>query len=314
MTTATAPATAPAPAPTAAAPAPAAPAAPAPAPATTDPAPAAPAAAPATAPSPAPALAFESLIHDTPAPAPAPGTDPAAAPAPAAADPLAELATKLPEKFQVKAGDGKLDTAASLAKALEHRDHLERRLGAGDLPPKSAAEYSFEPPAELKDFELTSDRFNEFKTEAYKAGFTQAQFQLAMKAYLGAVPDLMAGAAKLSANEARAELQKVWPVTADFEKNLDVATRAMRLLPADLQEATRAYGTDPVFLRVLQHFGAQTVEGTSPAAAGQSAGANQSVQQLMASDAYLNPKNPDHQRVSEQVRKHFASAYGTTAI
>ena len=216
--------------------------------------------------------------------------------------------------FQVKSGDGKLDTAASLAKALEHRDHLERRLGAGDLPPKSPAEYTFEPPAELKDFELTSDRFNEFKTEAHKAGMTQAQFQLAMKAYLAAVPDLMAGAAKLSANEARAELQKVWPVTADFEKNLDVATRAMRLLPADLQEATRAYGTDPVFLRVLQHFGAQTVEGTSPVAAGQSVNANQSIDALMRGEAYMNPKHPDHQRVSEQVRKHFASAYGTAMI
>lgn len=300
-------AAAPAPAP---ATAPAAAAAPAPA-ATPAAAPADPAQAPApAAAAPAP-VTFESLIHGTAAPAPAP--DAAPSQAPAEANPLTSIASKLPEKFHVKAGDGSLDAAASLAKALEHRDHLERRLGAGELPPKSPAEYTFDLPPELEGFQLTSERFENFRAEAHKANFTPAQFRLAMSAYLAAAPDLMAGAAKLSADQARAELSKIWPVTEDMSRNLDTAKRAMQQLPADLQEATRAYGTDPAFLRVLHHFGAQMREDAAPVAGGASAG-GMSIDAMMASKAYMDPKHPDHARVSQAVARHFAGAAGTAPV
>lgn len=265
-------------------------------------------AAPAVAAAPA-APVFESLIHDTSAPAPA-ATDPAA-PAPVA-DPFADLAGKLPEKFQVKAGD-KLDPAASLAKALEHRDHLEKRMGSGDLPPKSAAEYAFKMPDGLEEFEFKSDKMESFKTEAHKLGFTQAQYEFVMARYIDAVPDLMEGSAKLSASEARAELQKAWPVSADFEVNISNAQRSLRGLPPALQEATREFGTNPAFLKVMAHMGAQMREDSPPAGAGAPAPAA-SIDSLMASKAYTDPKDPSHKMVSEQVRKHFAGTYGSTPL
>lgn len=298
-----APAAAPAPAPDAGAGAPAA----APAPAA-----AASGAAPAAAPAPA---APESLIHGDPAAAPPASPDDKgdAQPPTTTPDPLADLLAKLPEKFQVKAGD-KLDAAASLAKALEHRDHLEKRLGAGDLPPKSEAEYAFQPPEEFKDFTFKEDRLNAFKKEALANGITGKQFEFMMGAYLKAVPDLMEGAAAMSAAEARAELGKVWTTPEQMQTGLADAQRALRGLPADLQEATRQYGTDPAFLRAMAHMGAQMREDRPPASTSAPTAAAADIQTLMKHPAYTDPKHPEHATVSAKVRDFYAKAHGTQSL
>jgi len=288
-----------APAPTAA-PA-AAPAAPAPAPTA-----AAPAEAPAAAPAPA---APESLIHGDPAAPAAEGGKPGDPPA----DPFAALLGKVPEKFHVKGDGDKLDPAATLAKALEHRDHLEKRLGAGDLPPKSAAEYAFEMPEDLKDFALKEERIAGFKERAFAKGISGETFKWMMSEYLQAAPDLMEGAAAMTAAQARAELQKVWTQPADMDLGIDNASRALRALPKDLVEATRELGTNPAFLRAMSHFGAQLREDRPPSDGGGGQAA-QTVEQMMASEAYRNPKHADHQRVSEQVRKHYEKVAGTAPI
>ena len=293
------PATIEAPAPAAAAPA--APATPAAAPA----APVAPAAAAPAAP--------ESLIHGDP---PASGADPAkpaADPNAPTTDPFADLLGKVPAKFHVKGEGDKLDPAASLAKALEHRDLLEKRLSSGDLPPKTAAEYAFEMPEDLKDFSLKTDRLEAFKTEALEKGITGEQFKWMMASYLKAAPDLMEGAAAMTAAQARAELQKVWTTQADMDANISNATRALRTLPAGLNEATRELGTNPAFLQAMAHFGAQLREDRPPAEGG-SGGQVKTIEQLMGSEAYVNPKHPDHKTVSEQVRQHYNRTAGTAPI
>lgn len=289
--------------------APAPTAAPAAAPAATAAAPAAPAATPAAS-APAAPAAPESLIHGDPAAAPAAdGTKPADAPA----DPFAALLGKVPEKFHVKGEGDKLDPAATLAKALEHRDHLEKRLGAGDLPPKSAAEYAFEMPDDLKDFALKEDRVTAFKEEALAKGITGEQFKWMMSSYLKAAPDLMEGAAAMTASQARAELQKIWTQPAEMDQGIDNASRALRALPKDLVEATRELGTNPAFLRAMSHFGAQLREDRPPGDGG-GAQPTQTVEQMMAGEAYRNPKHPDHARVSKVVRDHYAKVAGTAPI
>lgn len=296
--------------------APAAAPAPAPAPdagaAAPSAAPAAPAAgAPAAAPAPA---APESLIHGEPAAAPPASPDGKADTPPAGTpDPLADLLAKLPEKFQVKAGD-KLDAAASLAKALEHRDHLEKRLHAGDVPPKSEAEYAFQPPEEFKDFTFKEDRLNAFKKEALAAGITGKQYEFMMNSYLKAVPDLMEGAAAMSAAEARAELGKVWTTPDQLQAGLADAQRALRGLPADLQEATREFGTNPAFLRAMAHMGAQMREDRPPASTSAPTAPAADVQTLMKHPAYTDPKHPEHAAVSAKVRQFYAQAHGTQPL
>jgi hypothetical protein len=219
----------------------------------------------------------------------------------------------VPEKFHVKAGD-KLDMPASIAKALEHREHLEKRLGAGDLPPKKVDEYQWTPPTEMQGFEIDQERTSAFKEQALARGITTEQFKWMMDSYVAAVPDLMQGAARLSANQARAELQKVWTQPGDLEVGIGNAERALRQLPPDLLDSSREYGTNPVFLRMLAHFGAQTREDTPPPSpAAPNAGADE-IKQLEASKAYLDPKHPDHKAVSAKVAGYYQRVHGNAPI
>jgi hypothetical protein len=276
---------------------------PAPAAAAPAPAPAAPAPAPAPAPAAAPAPS-ESLIHA------APGAAPAPAPAPSAAPPAD--AFTFADKVLAKGADGTPDWEATARNAEKARQHLEQRLGAGDVPPKSAAEYAFQLPDDMKDFQIKGERLDAFKTEALAQGITAKQFEFMMGSYLKAVPDLMEGAAAMTAQQARAELGKVWATPADMESNLNHATRALRGLPADLQEATREFGTNPAFLRAMAHFGAQMREDRPPSSNAPAPAGD--VRALEASEAYRNPKHADHARVSQQVAEFYSRAYGTAPV
>ena len=266
----------------------------------------APAAAPAAAPTPAAPAPAESLIHSAAA-APAPAA-PAAAPAEPGADTFA-----FAEKVLAKGADGATDWEATARNAEKARQHLEQRLGAGDVPPKTAAEYAFQMPDEFKDFELKSERLEAFKNEALQHGITGKQFEFMMGQYLKAVPDLMEGAAKLTADQARAELSKTWAQPQQMEQGLSNATRALRALPADLQDATAELGTNPAFLRAMAHLGAQMREDTPPSNPNPAAPAGD-VQTLMRSEAFMNPKHPDHARVSAQVRSFYERTHGTQPI
>jgi hypothetical protein len=274
--------------------------------------------APAAAPTPAaPAAPAESLIHGTPAgsePAAAPPApaDPAAAPAPASDDPFAGLFDKVPEKFHVKDGE-KLNHSASIAKALEHREHLEKRLSSGDLPPKKADEYQWQPPKEWEGFELDNTKTAAFKDEALKRGVTAETYKWMMDTYIGALPDLMQGAAKLNASQARAELQKVWQQPGDMEVGLGNAERALKHLPTDLQDSTREFGTNPAFLRAMAHFGAQMREDKAPVNPSPPAD-NSDIKTLEASKAYMDPKHPEHNAVSQKVQAYYSRIHGSAPI
>lgn len=58
---------------------------------------------------------------------------------------------------------------------------------------------------------------------------------------------------------------------------------------------------------MLNRVGAEMGEDKSLAPAGSSSG-GQPVDALMSSPAYNDPKDPNHARVSEQVRKHFGGS------
>jgi hypothetical protein len=218
------------------------------------------------------------------------------------------------DKVLAKREDGQPDWEATARNAEKARQHLEKKLGTGDIPPASAAEYTFAPPEELKDFALKDDRIEAFKSEALKHGLTKGQFDFVMTKFLESAGDLMEGAAKLTATQARTELQKYWPTTSEIESNLQNASRAIRGLPADLQQATVELGTNPAFLRAMAFYGAQTREDAPPSNSLPPNSGGASIESLMASEAYRNQRHPDHQRVSMQVSNFYARTHGDTPI
>lgn len=214
------------------------------------------------------------------------------------------------DKVLVKAQDGATDWEQTARKAEQARQHLEKRMGSGDAPPKDVAGYEFKMPEKMEGFELKSERIDGFKAEALKHGISPAQFSWMMDSYLAAVPDLMEGAAKMSANEARTALQGVWAKPEEFTAGLTAAQTATKSLPADLQDAAQAYGTDPTFIRIMAWVGQQMGEDRPPSGAAPAAQQGGDVNALMASAAYRDRNHPDHQKVSQQVAAFFSSRQG----
>jgi len=260
----------------------------------------APAASPAstpTAPSPA-TTAPESLFAPT---------DPAPAPATTGHD-------WLPEKFRVVGADGALDLQASSQKLAESYSQAQQRIGTGEVRPAAPTDYSYTPPEEFKDAQLDEALSASFRERAHAAGLTNAQYQMVMGEYFQLVPSLLDAKASHTTETARQALQQVWPEQATFEREMNSAQRGFAALPADLQTQINegGMGANPQVAQLLARLGAMTREDTPPHGGVQ--GGTGTVETLMASDAYNNPKHPDHAKVSAQVQQHFSKRHGDAPV
>jgi hypothetical protein len=214
--------------------------------------------------------------------------------------------TAIPEKYHVKKEDGTLDTEASSLKLAEAYTRLEKRMGSGDAPPKTVADYKVEIPETMKDYDIEKDKaFTEFRDKAHKAGMTQAQFDLVMGEYFRVAPELVGGAKALDAETCVNELRTTWKSDAQYKAEVGNAYKAAMAYGGDDAEGImNDYGNDPRIVRMMARAGAELVEDKSPSSGG-SLPAGQSVEAVMQSEAYTNPKHPDNARVSAQVRAEF---------
>ena len=246
-----------------------------------------------------------------------PGGEPPAAPA---ADPTSILAAGkppepapnewIPEKFRVLNGEA-LDVEASAKKLAESYAGLEKRVGSGDVPPKTSDEYAVTVPEQFKEVWAEDDRFKAFRTAAHAEGFTQKQFDFAVGKYFEMVPDLVGGAAELDQTAAAEELRKTWKTDAEYNANVKDAYKAFSQFadPQDLPKMNEI-GNNPVVLRMLAKIGKELGEGPGiPNDAGSTAADD--IQTILRSDAYLNAKHPDHKATSAKVQAYYAKKHGT---
>lgn len=235
----------------------------------------------------------------------------------AAPEPTA--AQYIPEKYQVKNEAGELDIEASARKLAEAHGHLEKRLGTGDAPPKSADDYTFTPPEELKDIDLKSDpEIKDFLGRAHAAGLTQAQMDMVMGEYFRLAPQLAQGGAVLDRDGAEQTLKQVWATDSDFKRNTHLAysatSAAIERSGVTMDEVEAAgLGNNPTFLRLMAGLGAEFQEDRAPGGAVHKSFGESDVRQLETSEAYTNPKHPDHDRVSKQVKAWYERKYGVEA-
>lgn len=212
----------------------------------------------------------------------------------------------IPEKYQVKKEDGTLDIEASAKKLAEGNSNLEKRLGTGDLPPKTADEYQITVPDALKDkWNAKEDPLlGEFLKDAHAAGMTQKQVDLALSRYMDIAPKLVAGAQQLSAEDCTTQLKAEWKTDEQYKAEVGKAYKAaVAYGDKDAESIIRDYGNDPRIVRFMARVGNELGEDKSLNQGGSTGG--QSVESLMTSEAYTNQKHPDHARVSAQVQKHF---------
>lgn len=216
-------------------------------------------------------------------------------------------AVAIPEKYQVKKEDGTLDIEASSLKLAEAYGHLEKRMGSGDLPPKTAEEYAIAVPDALKETWNPKEDplLGDFLKDAHAAGLTQKQVDLVMGKYFEMAPALVNGSRQLSADECVTDLRSEWKTDEQYKAEVGKAYKAaVAYGDKDADAIIKDYGNDPRIVRFMARVGNELGEDRSLNPGGSQQG-GQSVESLMQSEAYNNPKHADHARISAQVQRHF---------
>ena len=252
----------------------------------------------------------------TPPSAPPPNTGSAPPPAPpsALAPPSAPPTEFIPEKFRVMAGDA-LDIEASARKLAESYGQLEARFGAGDTPPKDAAEYTITVPDALKEHWKEDERVAAFRADALAAGLTQKQFDLVMGRYFAVAPELVGGAIANTVEATRGALEKAWGEGPAYDKQFQAAYATFQSFadPAD-RDKFDAIMTDPALAyRILAKIGPELrAPGGIPPAA--ETGGGEDMNALLLSEANKNPRHPDHAATRAKINAHYDKKYGTDPI
>ena len=213
------------------------------------------------------------------------------------------IETAIPDKFKVTAEDGSVDYKATVAKMNESYSYLEKKVGTGEVAPKSVDEYKLE--REDFDFEeFKADESNkEFLTEAHKHGITNKQLDFLISEYDKRAVNLVSNSSQIDTDTTVQTLQSDWG--QDYEKNIFNAVKAARACGiTDEQINNPLIGNNVAFIKMAAYFGSQMTE-DKPVSNGTPV--NVDIQSLMRSEAFFNPKHPDHKSVKAQIDSYYDS-------
>lgn len=211
--------------------------------------------------------------------------------------------TAIPDKFKVTAEDGSVDYKATVAKMNESYSYLEKKVGTGEVAPKSVDEYKLE--REDFDFEeFKADESNkEFLTEAHKHGITNKQLDFLLSEYDKRAVDLVSNSSQIDTDTTVQTLQSDWG--DKYEANIFNAVKAARACGiTDEQINNPLIGNNVAFIKMAAYFGSQMTE-DQPVSNGTPV--NVDIQSLMRSEAFFNPKHPDHKSVKAQIDSYYDS-------
>ena len=224
----------------------------------------------------------------------------------------------IPEKFRVSKDDGAIDLEASAKKVEEHRANLEKRLGSGDIPPKTPEEYA--PTVEADEgFDVKAFMADEgtkgFLKGAHAKGMTNEQVSYVLSQYAKTAPLLVKGSQVMDMDAVQANLRETWKDDAEYNRNIDAYWNTAHIIARkagiEYDEESSGLARNPTFVKMMAAISKEFQEDTPPGSA--SPVASDDIKKLMASEAYNNPKHIDHERVSKQVQEHFQRTYGTAA-
>lgn len=142
-----------------------------------------------------------------------------------------------------------------------------------------------------------------FLDRAQQAGISNDQLKFVLGEYNDLIPKVMEGAQQFKTEDCTASLQKDWGDST--KENLGLALKAAQSAGLTIEQinADPAIGNNPAVIKMLAHFGKQMGEDTSLKNTQPSSGEN--IQQLMQSEAYMNPSHPDHMRVYQLVQRSY---------
>lgn len=257
---------------------------------------------------------------DAVAPAPAPSVSSTLAAGAGASQPAEWSA---PEKYLVKNDAGEVDWKATAQKIDGGRSGLEKRFGAGDVPPAEVSGYKVNVPEavaeSLKDWDHANDpKLKGFLETAHKAHMTQAQIDVVIGQYAsimaeaksaGAVQTDPEAARVAAAEKCSAALSEVWKDQAEFDKQIGLAYKAADKLAsrlgmtfADLEAA--GLGDNPAFIRIAAALAPEMDEDTpvgTQEAAQTSGGWRDEVAALKAEKNALPERDPRRDTIQSRI-------------
>ena len=213
------------------------------------------------------------------------------------------IETAIPEKFKVTAEDGSVDYKATVAKMNESYSYLEKKVGTGEIAPKSVDEYKVE--REGFDFEefKKDESNNSFLKSAHAQGITNKQLDFLLSEYDKRAVDLVSNSSQIDTDTTVQTLQSEWG--QDYEKNIFNAVKAARACGiTDEQINNPLIGNNVAFIKMAAYFGSQMTE-DKPVSNGTPV--NVDIQSLMRSEAFFNPKHPEHKSVKAQIDSYYNS-------
>ena len=211
--------------------------------------------------------------------------------------------TAIPEKFRVVSEDGSVDYKATVAKMNESYSYLEKKVGTGEIAPKTVDEYK----VEREDFnfdDFKSDDSNKaFLAEAHKHGITNKQLDFLLAEYDKRSIDLVSNSSQIDTDTVVQTLQQEWG--DKYEANIFNAVKAARACGiTDEQINDPMIGNNVAFIKMASYFGSQINE-DKPVSNGSPVSTD--IQSLMRSEAFFNPKHPDHKSVKAQIDSYYNS-------
>ena len=211
--------------------------------------------------------------------------------------------TAIPDKFKVVSEDGSVDYKATAAKMNESYSYLEKKVGTGEVAPKSVDEYKIEREGfSFEDFKADESN-KQFLAEAHKHGITNKQLDFLLSEYDKRAVDLVSNNSQFDTDTTIQSLQSEWG--SNYESNIFSAIRAAKSAGLTEEQINNpSIGNNVDVIKVLSYFGSQIAE-DKPINNGTAV--NTDITSLMRSEAFFDPKHPDHKSVKAQIDSYYNS-------
>lgn len=199
------------------------------------------------------------------------------------------------DKFRNESGE------VDVVKLAKSYSGLEKKLGSGDLPPETVDGYGF--PEGVEETGLTKDNLKEFLQKAHESGMTDKQVKMAVSELAGFVKrgKEVQESGKKSVEDT---LKEQWGVK--YDENIQNAQKAFARFADDEDKANSGdIASNPKVMKLLAKLGAGLREDSPVNNAAQMP--KEDLQSLMKSEAYWDPKHPEHAKVKKAVTDHFSN-------
>lgn len=211
--------------------------------------------------------------------------------------------TSIPDKFKVIDESGTVDYKATLAKMNESYTGLEKRIGTGDLAPKTVDEYKIE----REDFDFNEFKIDEsnqaFLKSAHAHGITNKQMDFLLSEYDKRAVDLVSTSSQIDTDLVVITLQSEWG--DNYQANIFNAIKAAKSAGiTDDQINDPMVGNNLALIKLAAHFGSQMTE-DKPVNNGTAV--SEDITSLMRSEAFFNSRHPDHKATKARIDAHYDS-------